>query len=425
MKFGTSPIFLAVTPMGDELDTAGLSSASIRIGLGSADELTLEMPSQDGAYAWRPDMPVWQVGAAVSVFIGYDGDPAYLQTFELVSTTNSYGESGTPSMTVRGVSELARCARNRGPRVFSGKRDSEIVDAVCQEYGWTNGVDGTLLINRQHRLKESGVSDLDLLRQIAKEARLGAPRVLSDRKLVMPIPVAEFPPVFTRGDSAVGDAPLLSFSPNREGGHVNTQLVITAWDPVGKQFVESVFEADEFSNDPKLVYSGPAAYAPISSESSTRGLILQVIESRGHQFGTVESATSAGVASRASGRTGGEKVKEVDPGKKKPKSKRVKPTSDERVDVLASGVYLDETDAAALARRWFELRERLSRWATADVPGHVDLQPYQAVRVDGALANMDRGLWLPTVIEHSVGSDGWRSKLTMIRIVEEGVVTPS
>jgi phage protein D len=76
-----------------------------------------------------------------------------------------------------------------------------------------------------------------------------------------------------------------------------------------------------------------------------------------------------------------------------------------------------------LAKRWFDLREKLGRWATIEVEGHPDLVPYNAVVVDGDMAKMDKGYWLPTVVEHNFSESGWTTRLTCIRVVEDSTIT--
>lgn len=395
-----APTVEITTIGGDSIDWSGLESMRLRLQLGCADECEITCEAQDVDGNWRPDMPIWQIGGTLKVSAGYDGAVVHVQNFDIVSTTNNYGSIGSsPTMTVRAVSELARAARNRNPRTFADKDDSKVLDAVCSEYGWTNGVspedvaDLTLDLKSKFtktgRIKARGTTDLELLKTLAADAQLGGPRIDRYGHLVMPKPSADSPIVFIRGSGASGDVidavledyfALLSFSPSREGGADNVQLAIVAWDPEQKTFVEKVFEADEYGGDPKVIFSGPLATASISGESSTRGLTLQVIVARGWN-------------------------------------------KDERRDVLATGRYINETDASALAKRWFDLREKLGRWATIEVEGHPDLEPYRAIIVDGDMAKMDKGYWLPTVVEHNFSDDGWISRLTCIRVVEDSAVT--
>ena len=403
IKNGTESVapIIEITTLGDDVvDWSGIDSMRVRLQLGCADECEMTLEAQDIDGNWRPDMPIWQIGGTLKVSAGYDGTTTHLQNFEIVSTTNTYGShGGSPTMTVRAVSDLARAARNRNPRTFADKDDSVVLYAMCTEYGWSNGVaadaiaDKTLDLKSKFtktgRVKAQGTTDLELLKTLAADAQLGGPRIDRNGALTMPKPSADAPVVFIRGAGASGDVAdalfadhyaLLSFSPSREGGADNIQLAIVAWDPEQKTFIEKVFEADEFGGDPKVIYSGPLSSAPISGESSTRGLTLQVITARGWN-------------------------------------------KDERRDVLATGRYINETDASALAKRWFDLREKLGRWATIEVEGHPDLVPYNAVVVDGDMAKMDKGYWLPTVVEHNFSESGWTTRLTCIRVVEDSTIT--
>lgn len=394
-----APYIEITTKAGEEVDFRGFQSMRARLQLGAADELEVTITAQDMDGSWRPDMPMWQVGGTLKVVSGYDGAGEHIQTFEIVSTTNTYGSGeDVPTMTVRAVSELARAARNRNPRTYADKLDYDVISDLCKEYGWINGVsteavsDNTLDLKskftKKGRVKGQGTTDLEMLKLIASDAELGGPRVDETGALIMPEPSAEDAIVFLRGtvsgdvlDALLEDSyALLSFSPSREGGADNIQLSIVAWDPEAKAFVEKVFQADEFGGDPKVIYTGTLATAPIRGESSTRGLTLQVIVARGWN-------------------------------------------ADERRDVLATGRYINETDAAALASRWFNLRERLGRWATIEVEGHPGLKPYKAIIVDGDMAMMDKGYWLPTVIEHNWGDNGWTTRLTCIRVVEDSSIS--
>lgn len=372
------------TPGGNSIDFSGLTSLKMKLQLGAADELTLNMPAQTISLEWRSDMPIWQQGAVIKVLVGYDADRELIQNFEIVSTTVNYPD-GTAGETliIRAVSDLARAARNLEPRTFDGGSDFDVISEICNEFGWTNNVDRTALLNPSERLKESGKSDLDLLKRIAREARLGGPRLTRDNILIMPEPVVgELK--FARGIPRKGGPwrRLHSLSMNRDGGHVKTRVAIIAFDPKTETFTQLEFEANEFGGDPRVVYEGAPSINELKNESTTQGLTLAVVEHRGH-------------------------------GKS------------ERVDVLGTGRFLDETDATALARRWFELREKLSRWATASVDGHAGLQPYESVELDGNLAAMDRGTWLPITIDHDISSTGWISSCKVIRVVEEPIITPT
>lgn len=394
-----APYIEITTKAGEEVDWRGLQSMRVRLQLGAADELEITITAQNMDGEWRPDMPLWQIGGTLKVISGYDGAGEHIQTFEIISTTNSYGSGeDVPMMTIRAVSELARAARNRNSRIYSNSHDFEIVTRLSSEYGWANGVpvddlidqdlDLKSIFSKSGRTKAQGTSDLELLKQIASNYKLGGPRVDETGALIMPKPSADDPIVFIRGTVSgdIADAlfedsyALLSFSPSREGGSDNIQLSIVGWNPETKTFVEKVFQADEFGGDPKVVYTGTLATASIASESSTRGLTLQVIAARGWSV-------------------------------------------NERRDVLATGRYVNETDATALANRWFNLRERLGRWATIEVEGHPGLKPYRAIVVDGDMAVMDKGYWLPTVVEHNWGDSGWTTRLTCIRVVEDSTIS--
>lgn len=368
------------TTGGFELDLSGLSSIKARLQINAADELTVVMPAQILDGLWRSDMPVWQVGANLVLKMGYNGDLDLIQEFEVVSTTVEYGADGEEEMTVRGVSDLARAARNKNHRAFKGD-DKSVIDEICASYGWTNGVTGELAKSTA-RLKENGKSDLELLKRIAKEAVLGGPRLTRDKVLLMPSPgVGDLK--FARGiPTKSGEHRRLhSIQVNREGGAMTTRVAIVGWDPEKKEFVETDFEADEFGGDPKIVYEGKPSTKALKDEATTQGLVLAVIEHKGQN-------------------------------------------KSDRVDVLSSGKYLNETDAVDLARRWFILREKLSRWSNVTVDGNADLLPYTSFEIDGNLANMDKGTWLPITIEHVVDQGGWRCECRSIRVVDEAVITP-
>jgi len=352
----------------------------MRLQVGSADELTIDIMARDNIGRWRPDMGVWQKGAKIIVALGYDGDLDPIQKFTIVSTTVQYPQEGAEEMTIRAVSDLARALHNNGERVYREANDTFVIDDVCEMYGWTNGVEADLA-NTRARIKAKGTNDLEFLRLIANEALIGGPRLDVYDTLLMPEPVIGNH-VYTRGRSFTdGARPLLNYSPSREGGADAVQVQITAWDPDQHKFVDIVYQADEFGAEPKIVYNGPAAVQDRSTrDNSTRGLTLKVIEVRGH----------------------GE---------------------NEKKDVIATGRFLDEANAEDLAKRWFELREKLSRWANIVVPGHTALVPYIAVNLEGDMANVDKGLWLPTVVEHDLSESGWICRLTAVRVVQETTVT--
>ena len=375
-----APLLWIVNDANETVDWSGLTSLKMRLQLGSADELTINIMARDTDGRWRPDMGVWQKGGVLVIAFGFDGDYEPMQKFTLVSTTVQYPESGPETLVVRGVSELARALHNKDARSYSEASDEAVVDDICAFYGWDNGVTAELASSRA-RIKKKGRTDLDLLRLIATEALLGAPRVDAFGTLTMPEPmIGEH--TYARGVPITSGARrLLNFSPSREGGADAIQIQITGWDPDQEKWVSITYQADEFSEDPEIVFEGPAAVqAPIPTDSSTRGLTLKVIEVRGQGAG-------------------------------------------EKKDVIATGTYVREKDAESLAKRWFALREKLSRWSNISVPGHNSLVPYIAVTVEGELADMDKGLWLPTVVEHTLDDKGWKARLTAIRVVQETTVT--
>jgi phage protein D len=375
------PVVRIIGPDGKELDLAGLEQIKVRLQINAADELEAKLPAQYMDGTWRSDMPVWIAGSTLTIEAGYNYEYELLQKFEVVSTTTDYDDKGNETMTVRGVSDLARASRNKQHRTYPGP-DSQVIDAICTEYGWTNGVTAELGPS-QRRLKENGKSDLEMLRRIAREAVIGGPRLTKDNVLVMPEPevgdlryARGVPSKFTEYRR------LHSIQVNREAGAFTTRVVVIAWDPDRNQFVEMQFEADEFTGDPKIVYTGKLATKELRDEATTQGLVLAVVDYKGE-------------------------------GK------------NERVDVISSGRFLNETDAESLARRWFTLREKLSRWSKVTVDGNSGLLPYVSFEIDGRLAAMDRGVWLPTVVEHIFDAKGWRSELKAIRVVDEAVVTPA
>ena len=375
-----APFLRLANRSDEEIDWSGLTKLDMRLQLGSADELTITIMAKDNDGAWRPDMGIWQVGATLAVFLGYNGDYDTMQSFTIVSHTVSYPEESSETMTVRAVSDLARALHNKDARVFDEKDDGAALDAVCSDYGWINLVDPELLLSNRKRVKKKGKSDLDFLRGIALDAALGPPTVDALGNLMMPEAVLG-DKVYARGQAETSGAERLhNFRPSREGGADAIQLKITSWDPTQEKFISVVYQIDEFSGDPTVVFEGEAAKSAIPKESTTTGLTLQVISVRGH----------------------GETQKR---------------------DVIATGRFMDENDAEDLARRWFELKEKLSRWAVITVDGDPSLWPYVAVQVEGEMAEMDKGVWLPTVVEHTLDQGGWMARLTCIRVVSETTVS--
>jgi hypothetical protein len=366
-----------------ELDITGVDKVECRLQINAADELEVVLPALFLDGTWRPDMPVWITGATISVEGGYNGTFDLVQKFEVVSTTVDYSDDGNETMTVRGVSDLARAARNKDHRTYDGD-DASVISDICALYGWTNGVTAPLGPSVR-RMKENGKSDLEMLRRIAREAVIGGPRLTSDNVLIMPEPeVGELK--YARGVSAkFPDARRIhSIQVNRESGSFNTRVIIIAWNPFLEEFIEIDYQADEFGGDPKVVYAGKVATKELTKEATTQGLVLAVADAKG---------------------TVGEKS--------------------DRIEIISSGVFHDEVSADSLARRWFLLREKLSRWSNITVDGNIGLLPYVSFEIDGALAAMDRGTWLPVVVKHVFDKDGWRSECRSIRVVDDAVVKPT
>jgi|14BtaG_2_1085337.scaffolds.fasta_scaffold01621_5 phage protein D len=374
------------TSGGYDIDTQGLSSVKVRLQLGSADELTMALPSRvmDKEYnmVWRPDMSIWQNGSIIHVDMGYDGEFTPMQHFEIVSSTNQYQGSEAEMLTIRGVSELARAARNQKHRTWdqSPGDDLRVIDDVAAEYGWTVDVDGSDMLNLKQRVKKAGKTDLDLLKLIASQARLGGPRVDYYNTLFMPKPVVG-KLKFTRGIGDPDARRLHTLSMERDGG-ASTRVLVVSWDPTNQTWVEKEFQADKFSGDPVLTFEGAKSEKELrlkpGGDIKTQTLTLAAVEHSGHG-------------------------------------------SSERVDVLNSAVYEKEDGLTAeeLAKRYFELREKLSRWATVTVDGHPDIVPYVSIELQGDLAEIDKGHWLPLWVEHTIDSNGWMTTCRVVRIVDE------
>lgn len=365
---------------GKVLDISGLDHVKVRTQLNAADELEVKLSAQFLDGRWRSDMPQWITGATVYVEAGYNGKLAGIQAFEVVSTTNDYSDDGGECVTIRGVSDLARAARNKDHRTFTGD-DASIIDQICREYGWSNGVTADLTFGSTVRMKENGKSDLELLKRIARDNIIGGPRLNGQNILTMPEPsVGEFH--YARGPSKFSDARRLhSLQVNREAGSFTTRVAVIGWDPVAEEYVEKDYEADEFGGDPKVVYKGKPATKELEKEATTQGLVLALIDYKGENKA-------------------------------------------ERVDVLSSGRFMTEADADALAKKWFILREKLSRWSNITVDGNISLVPYSSIEIDGNMATMDKGIWLPTVVEHIFDAKGWRCELRSVRVVNEPIITP-
>lgn len=388
-----SPQIRLTTEGGTEIDFSGMDALTVRLQVGAADELTLVLPAQDSEGAWRSDMPMFQNGGTIVVEAGYNGEFDLIQKFEIVSTTTTYGDdAGGEKATCRGVSDLARCARNKVSRVFDYAprgygdvrvgADTTIISKICAEYGWTNGCTGEFQ-DPPKRVKENGTSDLELLKRIANEALIGGPRLRNDGVLIMPEPIVG-DLQYLRGPNygVSGWRRLHNINANREGAQISTRVIVVGWDPEKQEYVETEFMADEFGGDPKIVYEGPQATKELTRPPTTQGLVLSVIEHRGQD-------------------------------------------AKERVDVISSGRYTNETNAVDLAKRWFLLREKLGKWADLTVDGNAKLLPYVSVEIDGdGLAMNDRGTWLPMIVTHSFTDAGWSANLRCIRVVDEPVVTP-
>lgn len=373
---------------GDAIDIAGFASIKCRIQLGSADEFNISLPAQTMDGVWRADMPLWQVGGTIVFNVGYDGVFNLVQSFEIVSTTMNYPDGPTGEMmSVQGVSDLVRAARNKKARVF-GENSTylDIITEICTDYGWTNMVpsneqtDVILTAGNDLLAKKAGLTDLEYLKNVAKRCRLAPPSlsVFNDLKMDAPS-VGNL--VFARG---LTDAPesrkLLTLSMNRDGGQA-TRVVILSFDPSAEDgagaFIEKIFEASKFGGDPDIVYEGPKSTKALELDPSSYTLALAVTESRGH-------------------------------GK------------EERVDVISTNQFKTELSAEELATIWFQFREQFGRWATATVSGTHLLTPYESVKFDGNLAAVDKSAdWLPMWIEHTINTDGWKSRMRVVRVVEE------
>jgi hypothetical protein len=336
-------------------------------------------------------MPVWQVGGTIVVEIGYNNSFETIQSFEIVATTVMYpDDEAGETMTIRGVSDLVRPVRNNAARNFkSSDTFRSVIDFFANEYGWfteTSSVDGLDdPLPPDLMTKKQGVADIDYLKLISSSLRLGPPRIntssLMLKSIAFPAPsVGQL--LFTRGPSVLtqsfGNRRIHSLSMERDGGQ-STSVIISGWDPTAGSFVQKEFEIDKFTGDPTVTFTGPVALKELEiSGTDVRNstLAIAVVEHRGQ-------------------------------GK------------NERVDVISSGRYQTELSAEALASRFFELRERLGRWATSVTDGHAGIVPYTSFSLDGNLAAVDRGTWLPVWCEHMVDSNGWRTRSRIVRVVDE------
>jgi phage protein D len=379
-------VFLT-TEVEAELDFSGFESIKVRIQLGAADEFTIKLPAQTIDGVWRADMPIWSVGGVIRFSVGYDGEFHFIQQFEIVSTKVAYPSgAGGEMMTILAVSDLVRAARQKRARKFS-KEDTflDVIGAICADFGWENGVQSNENTTAQigvdlgatFMAKKQGISDLKFLKQLASYLRLGGPRVdgLIINRLTMPEPVVG-DLVFARGAAdSPGARRLHKLNMNREGGQ-STRVVIIGVDPVTNEFVQKEFEVDKFSGDANIVFEGTPSVKPLQGKTQTNTFTIAVVEHRGH-------------------------------GKK------------ERTDVISKSEFQTDLSAEELASRYFELRERLGRYSTVVTDGHQDLRPYSSFELEGNLANVDKGTWLPVWVEHNIGASGWTARSRALRVIEE------
>ena len=381
------------TEDGDEIDFQGLESIKCRLQLGAADEMTIKLPAQNIDGEWRADMPIWQVGGTIKVEMGYEGNFDTLQIFEIVSTTVMYpNNTGGEMMTIRGVSDLVRAVRNNIRRSFASSDTFQTaLDFFANEYNWFFsagiGVSTSDPLPEELRTKKQGVSDADYFKRFAAALGTGFPRVEIDeslgRVLVFPSPEVGLL-VFVRGVSILtqifGNRRLHSLSMERDGGG-GTSIIISGYDKEADVFVQKEFELDDFSGDPVVVFAGPVSKQELKIPDSppdirNTTLAIAVVEHRGH-------------------------------GKK------------ERIEVITSGKFITDITAEELAKRYFQLREQLGRWATCITDGHIGIKPYITINFDGNLAAVDKGVWLPIWVEHVINAKGWLSKSRIVRVIDE------
>ena len=113
---------------GSSAPVDGWSSITCRLQLGSADELKVEMPMRTSDGKWRADLPAFQVGQLVDLYLGYDGRKTFFQRFELVGHEQRYSSD---SFEIHGLSALAACARYKAARVFTS--EAELIDQICAD----------------------------------------------------------------------------------------------------------------------------------------------------------------------------------------------------------------------------------------------------------------------------------------------------
>jgi Bacteriophage probable baseplate hub protein len=209
------------------------------------------------------DDPLFAVGNAVEVKMGYVDDVATVFRGEIVALEPAFALDRLPSLTVRGYDRRHRLVRERKTRTFLQQKDSDIASQVAGDAGLTGQVEDSGVVHDY--VLQANQTDMEFLQERAR--RIHYEVVVDDKTLLFR----------SVGNAAVEvvtltmNDDLLEFLPRLSAMRQLSEVTLQAWDAKAKQGIV----ATATTGDETAVMGGGQSGAALvqSAFASAVGLI--------------------------------------------------------------------------------------------------------------------------------------------------------
>jgi phage protein D len=216
---------------------------------------------QNQAISWVDD-PLFAVGNAVEVKMGYVDDVATVFRGEIVALEPAFALDRLPSLTVRGYDRRHRLVRGRKTRTFLQQKNSDIAAHVASDAGLTGKVEDSGVVHDY--VLQANQTDMEFLQERAR--RIHYEVVVEDKSLL-------FRSVGNGATEVVTlmmNEDLLEFLPRLSAMRQLSEVTLHGWDPKAKKGIVGTAK----SGDETAVMGGQSGAALVQAAfASAAGLI--------------------------------------------------------------------------------------------------------------------------------------------------------
>ena len=209
----------------------------------SLDDFTFTVVNSYPKLRWThtSDADLFDVGASVTIELGYVDDTEAVFKGEITKITPSFPDSGAPTVAVEGHTRLHWLQGDRKTRTFQKMTDAQIVARIAQESGLTPVIEDSQVTHDY--IIQTNLSDLDFIKARAEQAHFEI--LMDDKKLIYRKAKEDQPKVYTlvwgypqMGLSPIPNMlPLKSFNPSLNTTNQSDTVKVKGYDPKTKKAV--------------------------------------------------------------------------------------------------------------------------------------------------------------------------------------------